>query len=110
VYGNIKTLEASIEGGEVEIKSDETMSRLEADVEELKDEVKTFNIHHLMVGEFGVYTIFTELRSELCYSALLQSSKEDDDHADGRDGQEGRVGERIIDQVVVQDETTGVDG
>ncbi|KAL9307975.1 hypothetical protein AtEden1_Chr1g0035191 [Arabidopsis thaliana] len=67
------------------------MSGLDANVELLKAEVTTFNICDLMVGGFA-------------------SSKEDDDHADGRDGQEGRVGERIIDQVVLQDETTGVDG
>ncbi|KAG7621229.1 hypothetical protein ISN44_As04g021440 [Arabidopsis suecica] len=66
----------SSSSGEVEIKSNEMMSGLDANVELLKAE----------------------------------SSKEDDDHADGRDGQEGRVGERIIDQVVLQDETTGVDG
>ncbi|CAA0381548.1 unnamed protein product [Arabidopsis thaliana] len=91
VYGNIKTLEALIEGGEVKIKSNEMMSRLDANVELLKAEVTSINIRDLMVGGFG-------------------SSKEDDDHADGRDGQEGRVGEQIIDQVVVHDETTGVDG
>jgi len=54
VYGNIKTLEALIEGGEVEIKSNEMMSRLDADVELLKAEVTTFNICDLMVGGFGV--------------------------------------------------------
>ncbi|OAP02934.1 hypothetical protein AXX17_AT3G06160 [Arabidopsis thaliana] len=54
VSGNIKTLEALIEGGEVKIKSNEMMSRLDANVELLKAEVTSFNIRDLMVGGFGV--------------------------------------------------------
>ncbi|OAO99946.1 hypothetical protein AXX17_AT4G24020 [Arabidopsis thaliana] len=102
VSGNIKTLEALVEGGEVEMKSDDTMLRLVADTEELEAEVKAFGITDLMDGDFDVRTLFAELSPDNRNS--VPPPTEGEDLADGRGECEGQAGERIVGQTEVRDE------
>ncbi|CAB79071.1 putative protein [Arabidopsis thaliana] len=102
VSGNIKTLEALVEGGEVEMKSDDTMLRLVADAEELEAEVKAFGITDLMDGDFDVRTLFAELSPDNRNS--VPPPTEGEDLADGRGECEGQAGERIVGQTEVRDE------
>lgn len=102
VSGNIKTLEALVEGGEVEMKSDDMMLRLVADAEELEAEVKAFGITDLMDGDFDVRTLFAELSPDNRNS--VPPPTEGEDLADGRGECEGQAGERIVGQTEVRDE------
>ncbi|KAG7552775.1 hypothetical protein ISN45_Aa06g033620 [Arabidopsis thaliana x Arabidopsis arenosa] len=88
--GNLGFLKALMESGEVVVQSGETLSKLEADVEQYKAELEAFDVTDLEDGDFDAYTLFAdrdEVTENLQYVASAASGREgiQDDEADGDD-------------------------
>ncbi|KAG7567724.1 hypothetical protein ISN45_Aa04g005730 [Arabidopsis thaliana x Arabidopsis arenosa] len=88
--GNLGFLKALMENGEVVVQSEETLSKLEVDVEQYKAELEAFDVTDLEDGDFDAYTLFAdrdEVTENLQYAASAASGKEgvQDDEVDGDD-------------------------
>ncbi|XP_020881843.1 meiosis-specific protein ASY2-like [Arabidopsis lyrata subsp. lyrata] len=107
--GNLGFLKALVEDGEVVIKSEETLSRVEADVAQYRADLAAFDVTELQDGDFDAYTLFAdrnEVTENLQYAASAASGR---DFVGGDEVEEDAVDQDTQQEVAVEARETGAE-
>ncbi|CAH8277229.1 unnamed protein product [Arabidopsis lyrata] len=107
--GNLGFLKALVEDGEVVIKSEETLSRVEADVAQYRADLAAFDVTELQDGDFDAYTLFAdrnEVTENLQYAASAASGR---DFVGDDEVEEDAVNQDTQQEVAVEARETGAE-
>ncbi|CAH8259433.1 unnamed protein product [Arabidopsis lyrata] len=107
--GNLGFLKALVEDGEVVIKSEETLSRVEADVAQYRADLAALDVTELQDGDFDGYTLFAdrdEVTENLQYAASAASGR---DFVGGEEVEEDAVDQDTQQEVANEARETGAE-